>query len=233
MKLPKSLLLLLFFSLLSSLSFTTQTQSPNSILNGVYKKMMKAKDYSVQATIKVDLPFIKMKPVEAQIYFKQKDKFRVISKGIAIIPRQGFDQLTKMLKDTTSFTAVNSGSETIGNALTTIISVIPSADTSDLILGKLWIDSKQNLVLKSQLTTKSNGTILTEYTYGTQVSFGLPDNMVFTVDVKKFKVPKSVAADINNSKKADPKADKKKGKIYIKLYNYQVNKGISDDVFKK
>jgi hypothetical protein len=100
-------------------------------------------------------------------------------------------------------------------------------------LGKLWIDSKQNLVLKSQLTTKSNGTILTEYTYGTQVGFGLPDNMVFTVDVKKFKVPKSVAADINNSKKADPKADKKKGKIYIKLYNYQVNKGISDDVFKK
>jgi outer membrane lipoprotein-sorting protein len=233
MKLPKSLLLLLFFSLLSSLSFTTQTQSPNSILNGVYKKMMKAKDYSVQATIKVDLPFIKMKPVEAQIYFKQKDKFRVISKGIAIIPRQGFDQLTKMLKDTTSFTAVNSGSETIGNALTSIISVIPSADTSDLILGKLWIDNKQNLVLKSQLTTKSNGTILTEYTYGTQVGFGLPDNMVFTVDVKKFKVPKSVAADINNSKKADPKADKKKGKIYIKLYNYQVNKGISDDVFKK
>jgi hypothetical protein len=81
--------------LLSGLSFTTQTQSPNTILNGVYKKMMKAKDYSVQATIKVDLPFIKMMPVEAQIYFKQKDKFRVVSKGIAIIPRQGFDQLNK------------------------------------------------------------------------------------------------------------------------------------------
>jgi len=233
MKLRKSLFFILLFSLLSSFSFLIQTQSPNTIINGVYKKMMKAKDYSVQATIKVDLPFIRMMPVEAQIYFKQKDKFRVISKGIAIIPRQGFDQLTRMLKDTTSFTAVNSGSEIIGNASTTIISVIPSADTSDLILGKLWIDIKQNIVMKSQLTTKSNGTILTEYTYGTQVEYGLPDNMVFTVDVKKFKIPKSVAADINNSKKADSKADKKKGKIYIKLYNYKVNKGIPDDIFKK
>ena len=35
--------------------------------------------------------------------------------------------------------------------------IIPSSDTSDLILGKLWIDTKQHVVLKSQLTTKSSG----------------------------------------------------------------------------
>ncbi|HLC82783.1 MAG TPA: hypothetical protein VJI69_03065, partial [Bacteroidia bacterium] len=96
------------------------------------------------------------------------------------------------------------------------------------------IDTKQNIILKSQLTTKSNGTILTEYTYGAQLAYGLPDKMIFTVDVKKFKIPKSVAADMNNKPKEEDKSkDKKKGQIAITLSNYQINKGISDSVFKK
>lgn len=197
--------------------------------------MMIAKDYSVQANIKVDLPFVKMLPIDAKIYFKQKDKFKVESKSIAIVPRQGFDQITKMLNDTSSFDALISGEELIAGSQATIINVIPQSDTSDLILGKLWIDVKKNVVLKSQLTTKSNGTILTEYTYGSQLAFGLPDMMVFTVDVKKFKIPKGVTADINNTKTSvdDKKKDNKKGKIFIKLTNYQINKGIPDTVFKK
>ena len=55
------------------------------------------------------------------------------------------------------------------------------------------------------------------------------------MDVKKFKMPKSVSADINNSgknKKDDPKKSKV-GTITITLSNYLVNKGISDEVFKK
>jgi hypothetical protein len=104
-----------------------------------------------------------------------------------------------------------------------------------MILGKLWIDPMQSVIIKSQLTTKSNGTILTEYTYGNQVAFGLPDNMIFSVDIKKFKIPKSMAGDIkrDDTNKNIKGKDNKKGKIYIKLTNYQINKGISDTVFKK
>ena len=49
-------------------------------------------------------------------------------------------------------------------------------------------------------------------------------------------MPKSVAADISNSKKDQSSKDKSKektGVIVIKLTNYKVNKGINDDVFKK
>ena len=210
-------------------------RSAKQLLNAVYSKMIMAKDYSVQANIKVDLPFVKMLPIDAKIYFKQKDKFKVESKSIAIVPRQGFDQITKMLTDTSSFDALISGTEMIKQDQATIINVIPLSDTSDLILGKLWIDVKKNVVLKSQLTTKSNGTILTEYVYGAQINYGLPDQMIFTVDVKKFKIPKGVVADINNTKSTpeDKTKDPKKGTIYSKLTNYQVNKGIADTVFKK
>ncbi|MBI3235612.1 MAG: hypothetical protein HYZ42_16505, partial [Bacteroidetes bacterium] len=111
--------------------------------------------------------------------------------------------------------------------------IIPLTDTGDVILGKLWIDEKNAVILKSQITTKSNGTILTEYIYGTQLIYGLPDQMNFEIDVKKFKIPKSVAADINTTKSKSQGKEGKKGKIIIKLKNYQINQGLSDALFKK
>ena len=165
-------LVVFLFAILSGETVMAQ-QNANQILRAVYLKSQKAKDYSVLANIKVDVPFIRMLPIDAKIYFKQKDKFKVESKSIAIVPRQGFDQSSKMLADTNSFTAIMQGNELINGPLTNIINIIPLSDTSDLILGKLWIDNKQNVVLKSQLTTKSNGTILMEYTYGAQLLYGL------------------------------------------------------------
>lgn len=230
MRAIKLFLLLVLFSVQS---LTAQDEA-NLILHKVYAKVQKAKDYSVKVHIKVDMPFIRMLPVDAKIFYKQKDKFKVESKSIAIVPRQGFDQASKMLADTNSFSTVIQGKEMIGKIQTTIINVIPLSDTSDLVLGKLWIDPAQSVILKSQLTTKSNGTILTEYTYGTQIAYGLPDQMLFSVDVKKFKIPKSVAADMNNKPKEEDKSkDKKKGQILINLSDYQINKGIPDSFFKK
>lgn len=213
----------------------TAQNNANTILSKVYNKIQKANDYTVQANIKVDMPFIRMLPIDAKIYFKQKDKFKVESKSIAIVPRQGFDQASKILKDTNSFTAILQNEELIEKIKTLVINIIPLADTTDLILGKLWIDPQQSLILKSQLTTKSSGTILTEYFYATQTMYGLPDKMIFSVDVKKFKMPKGVVADANNpgDKKTEKAKEDKKGKIFITLSNYQINKGISEEVFKK
>ena len=208
-----------------------QEETANSILNNVYLKIQKANDYSASAHIKVDLPFLKMLPINAKVYFKKKDKFKVDSKSIAILPRQNFDQLTKMLADPTTFTAMVQAKDVIQNISVTIVSIIPLADTSDLILGRLWIDTQNDLVYKAQLTTKTNGTILTEYFYSSQSAYGLPDKIIFTVDIKKFKLPKSVTADINNTKPKE-ETKEKQGKITVVMSEYVINKGVSDDVFK-
>jgi len=213
--------------------FESFSQNPNTLLNSVYTKLNKANDYTVDVNIKVDLPFIKMLPINARIYFKQKDKFKVDSKSIAIVPKQGFVQLNKLISDTNSYTAILQSSEMVNASKISLINIIPLNDTGDVILGKLWVDEKNAVIKKSQITTKTNGTILTEYTYGTQLAYGLPDVMNFEVDIKKFKVPKAVAADINTSQKKEAEKVGKKGKIIIKLTNYQINKGIADAVFKK
>jgi hypothetical protein len=168
----------LFLAMSTSVAGYSQNNA-NALLKEVYNKLQKAKDYSVQANIKIDMPFVRILPVNVKIYFKQQDKFKVESKSIAIVPRQGFDQVQKMLADTNTFTAMVQGVEMLGEYQTSIINVIPLSDTSDMILGKFWIDRARNLILKSQLSTRSSGTILTEYYYSTQEGFGLPDKGIY------------------------------------------------------
>jgi hypothetical protein len=57
--------------------------------------------------------------------------------------------------------------------------------------------------------------------------------MVFTIDVKKFKLPKSVAADLHQNKKKPKASDgTQTGTIVLQISNYKVNQGIPDSKFK-
>ena len=223
----------LFFLSIYSIGFS---QDADAILNRVVTKINSVKDYSVDANIKADIPLIKILPVKASIYFKQKDKFKVVSKGIAILPKQGFTDVNSFLMKKNSYMAVDGGVKTINEVKTNLITVIPTNENSEFVLAKLWIDTKNDLILKSQITTRSSGTVTVDYSYDTEAEYGLPNQLIFDIDVKKFKLPKSVAADLNKTEKEKAKKNKnkdQKGKITIKLTNYKINKGISDDFFKE
>lgn len=218
--------------LLSFSSFKTLTdKTPNQLLVSVINKMQLVKNYSVDARIKADIPMIKALPVNAKIYFKQPNKLKVESKSVVILPKQGLNTFNIGLADTNKFTAILKGSEFIGTNRAQVVNVIPDDDTSDIILGKFWINEPNALLMRSQITTRSSGTVLIDYIYGKQKKYGMPDSMIFTVDVRKFKIPKGVAVDIQKSKTSKP-TEAKNGHIYISLKNYLINQGIPDSKFK-
>jgi hypothetical protein len=222
---------LLFLKLFIVYSISILAQSPRALLNQVQVKLNKAANYTADINIKVDLPYITLMPINSKLYYKQKDKFKIDTKSIAILPKQGFLQLNMLVNDTINYTAIFQSKEFINKIRTSLLNLIPNNDTSDVVLAKLWVDEINQVIIKSQVTTKSSGTIKTEYIYGSQVFYGLPDDIKFTVDIKKFKIPKALSADINTSKTT--KVEKKFGEINIKLKNYQINKGIADNVFDK
>lgn len=210
-------------------------QDADVILDRIVSKINSVKDYSVDANIKANIPLIKILPVKASIYFKQKDKFKVVSKGIAILPKQGFTDVNSFLMKKNTYMTVDGGVKTIDDVKTNLVTVIPTNENSEFVLAKLWIDTKNDLIIKSQITTRSSGTVTVDYSYGTEAEYGLPNKLVFDIDVKKFKLPKSVAADLNKTEKENQKTDKnkdQKGTITIKLSNYKINNGISDEFFK-
>lgn len=209
------------------------TQNANEILDGVVNKINQVNDYRAEVSIKAAIPFIKVPVAKATIYFKKKDKFKVVSKGIAILPKQGLNELTGFLSNKSKYTAVLSGDKDISTHKTKCITVIPNDENAEIVLAKVYIDSKESLIYRTILTTKSSGTVSVDYEYGDQIKYGLPSKVVSTVDIKKFKMPKSVASDIRNNDKDQKKKNEKTGTITITFSGYQINKGIKDSFFKE
>ena len=225
----KTLLTFLIFAV----QFSAIAQEANDILNKVVTKLNTVKDYTVTANVKANIPMIKILPSKATIYFKQKDKFKVVSKGIVILPKQGFTEINTFLANKKSYLAVAGDTTKIGGVMTKLITVIPNGESSEIVLAKLWIDIKRSVIMKSQITTKTNGSVTTTYSYGDKVNFGLPSQLVFEIDVKAFKLPKSVAADINKTTTEKKIKTNNKGIITISLTDYKVNTGLSDALFTK
>lgn len=211
---------------------TIQAQTPNQIINTVNRRFSKISDYKADVLVTVDVPSIKVNPIKAKVVYKKPDKFKVKAEGILILPKQNANFLLSTLRDTTSYTAIKTGEETVNGVNTKIINIIPSADTADLILGKFWIDDLKGLVMKSQLTTKSQGTILIENMFGSASAYGLPDKLLFIIETEKFKLPKALALDIGtNSARKNEQTGDGKGRITLTFSNYIVNKGISNEEF--
>jgi len=219
--------------LIIAIQFGCVAQDANDILSKVVTKLNTVNDYTVVANVKANIPMIKILPSKATIYFKQKDKFKVVSKGIVILPKQGFTEINGFLANKNSYLAVAGDSTKIGGVMTKLINVVPTGENSEIVLAKLWIDTKRSLIIKSQITTKTNGSVNTTYTYGDKAAFGLPSQLVFEIDVKAFKLPKSVAADINKTTAEKKTKPGKKGVITVTLTDYKVNTGLSDAIFSK
>lgn len=229
----KKILLLLFLILPGIVARAQSAPEAITLLRDVNKKFTTVRDYQVDALIDARISFLKILPQKAMIYYRSPDKFRVKSKGIAILPKQNFDQLFRLIADEKSFMAFISGKEVVNGKSLTLVNLIPLSDTTDLVLAKLWIDDAADLIRKSQLTTKSNGTVLIDYEHGRFSDYALPDKMIFTIDVKRFKIPKAIAADINSKPATESsKKDVKTGQIIISFSNYIFNKGVPDAVFK-
>ena len=219
--------------LLSTLMVSVQlmAQSPNAIIHTVNERFARVHDYTATVNVSCDISFIKIDPINARVFFKQPDQFKVKATGILIMPKQNVNFYFTTLSDTGNYTAIRTGEEVIAGIKTQIISIIPLQDTSDLVLGKFWIDNSCGLVLKSQLTTRSQGTILIENSYGSASAYALPDKMIFTVETGKFKIPKAIAADLNQGVSTNTTTDGK-GRITLTFSGYVINKGVSNEVFK-
>jgi len=225
--------ILLSFFILHSSFLIVSGQTPTQIIHTVNQRFSTVSDYKADVHVLCNIPAIKIDAINAKVFYKRPDKFKVKAAGILILPKQNVNFLFTTLADTGNYTAVKTGEEILSGVTTQVINVIPNKDTSDLILGKFWIDVQRGLVLKSQLTTKSQGTILIENTFGSMAAYALPDQMVFTVDTKKFKLPKALAMDINSSsREKELETDDGKGRVTLTFSNYIINKGVTAEELK-
>ena len=199
-------------------------QQADELFARLTKKFKQVQHYQVVAQIKPNIPLIKILPVKAQVEFTFPNTFKIKSAGISILPKNGFSELTLLFSQPNQFTAIASGNEVIQGTRTEVITLLPRENEGDLVLAKIWVDTQSMVILKSVITSRSNGTIISEFDYTTEKAFGLPSRMKFTIDVKKFKIPKGVATDINRTnRQVDDGNSTKKGSIEVIFSKYRVN----------
>jgi hypothetical protein len=64
--------------------------------------------------------------------------------------------------------------------------------------------------------------------------YGLPDKIVFSFNVKDYKLPKGITLDYDDGTEKDrEKLKNKKGTVEISYTEYRINKGIDNKVFTR
>ena len=171
-----------------------------------------------------------------KVYFKKPDKFKLKKDGgISILPKGGVSINTNAMVMTSDFVALAAGESDIDGVKTRIVKLLPTDESSEIVLSTLYIDEANLLVRKAVTTTKENGTYEISMTYGKYSNYGLPDKVVFSFNTKDYKLPKGVTLEFDEGEKpSDPdKLKNKKGRVEITYTSYSINKGVDDNVFKK
>jgi hypothetical protein len=207
-----------------------QAQDANAIMQNVVKKFQQVRDYTANATITLDIDFVKAPPAKATLLFKQPSLFKIKSTDFAMLPKQSMNISPLGVLQGNNFTAISAGSAMVNGVNCAVVRVFPNVDTGDVVASKMYVDVTNNLILKSESTTKKNGTVVMILEYGSAKSFGLPSKMTMTFDVPEFKLPKSMSGDISNNEPKKPR--RTNGSVIVACSDYQINKGIPDSTFK-
>lgn len=229
----KSIYLLALFVLFQHF---TRAQDINVVVANTKTKIDKVKDYQAVGKMKTNVTFLKLPIASVKLYFKNPNKFKLKSeKGLSFVPKGSMNINLNSLFSGNNFTIIDAGSEKIDNTPVRVAKLLPNDDNSDLVLTTLYIDPVHFLILKSKTTTKESGTYELHMKYQKYSEYGLPDKILFSFNTKDYKLPKGITFDFDDgsTNSSTPKTDKyKKGEVELLFSNYEINKGLSDEVFK-
>lgn len=199
-------------------------------------KMNSVHDYIADVRMKIDVKFMRVPLMAGKLYFKSPGRLRLERNGgISVMPHKSINLSMDKMMPTGAVTVIDAGADQIGGKPVRILKVIPDAE-GDIVLTKIWVDETRMLALKTETTTRENGTVQTELSYGTYEKQALPDRIVFIMDLKEYKLPKGVTMDYDEGTQQPARRGTqplpKKGRIEIRYLSYQINTGLSDSVFK-
>lgn len=216
--------------------FAIKADTTASVFEQLKSKLEKIEDYTADVKVNIDVSFMKVPPLTGKLYYKAPDKMKLERKGgISILPKKNMSFTLNTVFPEGGVTVIDAGEDMIGGKQLKVIKVIPDDDKSDIILTKVWIDEQRILALRTETTTRDGGTVKMNLEFGKYADLALPDKITVFLDVKEFKIPKGVTMDYDAGQTVSTKKEKdvkpKKGEITINYLNYEINKGISDDIF--
>lgn len=223
------------FGLLIFIANICLANTPEELVTKVKAKLDKVNDYVADGKMKTNIAFIKAPLGKIKLYYKKPNKMRLIKdKGISILPKGGISINSASILGFSNYQTIDAGTAKIDNVTTRVIKLLPQDENAEVVITTLYIDEENLLIKKAATTTKENGSFEMEMTYGKFANYALPDKLVFSFNVKNYKMPKGVTLDFDTgvSPEEKEKLKNKKGKVEFVYSNYIINKGVDDKIFK-
>lgn len=215
-----------------SISGFSQDMTP--LVMKVKAKLDRVNDYEADGKMKTDVAFIKAPIGRVKVFYKKPNRFKLKKEGgISLLPKGGVSVNMNSVFTSNAFVALAAGESVINGVNTKVVKLLPTDESSDVVLTTMYIDEPNLLVRKSVITTKENGTYSIEMNYGRFADYGLPDKVVFSFNTRDYSLPKGITLEFDDEKPAaNDKLKNRKGKVEITYSNYAINKGVPDAAFK-
>lgn len=231
----RAAILILVLIAISPIKIAAQVVDASKLFYALRSRMLSVNDYTADVRMKIDVNFMRVPLLAGKLYYKAPGKMKLErAGGISILPRKSITLSVDKMMPSGGVTVIDAGKESVDNIPVRVIKVIPEAE-SDIVLAKVWVDEARMLALRTETTTRDNGTVRMELTYNRYAAQALPDKVVFVMDVKEYKLPKGVTMDYDEGnapvEKSGGAKPPKKGRIEIRYLSYQINTGLKDEIF--
>lgn len=185
----------------------------------------KVKSFEADVQIDVDVDFIRIPVKNGRVFYKAPDKFRFRATGFALVPKKGLNfSVMDMLN--AQHTAIYAGED----AQHHMLKIVPMSEDADFVLASVWIDKQSNRLMKMDVTSKSQGNYLMEFTYG-DLGYDLPETTTVSFDIQRVDIPMKFLGNLKVDK--DKIADRNKGSVRLIYSNFKINGEIPDIVFSE
>lgn len=214
-----------------------QADDAEQLFYNLRSKVLGVKDFTADVKMKIDVSYMRIPLLKGKLYFKAPDKMKLERNGgVSILPKKNVNLTLGNLLPTGKVMVIDAGNATVDGKKTRVLKVIPEDELNNIILTKIWVDEGSMLAVKTETTTRNEGTIVMTLAYGRYASYSLPDKVVIHLDLKDYKLPKGVTMDYGDTPPPPREKDikgPKKGTIEINYLKYAINTGVPDAIFLK
>jgi hypothetical protein len=196
-------------------------------LDPIEKKYFALKDYLVDVNVHFDIEALKAPDLQAKLYYKAPDKMKVESKRIFFFPQEGgyFNPSLFKKKDFD----IRLVERLIYDGRKAVRLKLIPMDTDTYNKGfVLTIDTDRSLIREIKVSPSEGREVKALIEYGMFNNFELPTHIDLQLDM-----PSEEPSGMKEFTQFGQRTKRITGKIGITYSNYQVNLGLTDEIFKE
>jgi hypothetical protein len=223
----KKIILLAGVFLLLSIGRVQAQEGASRYLDPIEKKYAGLNDYIVDVNVHFDIEALKTPDLQAKLYYKAPDKMKVESKRIFFFPQEGgyFNPSLFKKKDFD----IRLVERLIYDDRKEVRPKLTPIDTDTFNRGfVLTIDTDRSLIREIKMSPSEGREVKATLDYGRFDNFELPARIDLQLDM-----PSDEPSGMKEFTQFGQKPKRITGKVELTYSNYQVNVGLTDEIFKE